>query len=135
MNADVFRLDIDMSSRTNLVIASLAACSIGSLLGLYFVLKFNSPALAMFASVAIPALMAWKTNMADVVLPAKVAFFGAVGWVFGYNSIPDRVRSLQGVAESWHGENDRFIAAAVLCTIFIVAAACMTRVSQASTER
>ena len=76
MNADVFRLDIDMSSRTNLVIASLAACSIGSLLGLYFVLKFNSPALAMFASVAIPALMAWKTNMADVVLPAKVAFFG-----------------------------------------------------------
>jgi hypothetical protein len=121
-----------MDDRARAVAACFLGCVISSLLGLYLLLEFKSPWPPMFFAVLLPALASWRTGAVGVSFVVILVVSAFAGWMFGYHSIPDRVRSLQGVAASWHGENDRFVAAMTMCTIFVVLTACVARLSRTS---
>ena len=127
-------IKIDMPMRAHVIIASFIGCLVSALSGLYLMLRFGSPVLPSLVAILLPPLVLWKAGGVDLTFLAKVSISASVGWTLGFNLAPDRTRSLQDISESWHGENDRFITATALCSIFVITTACFARLTRKSSK-
>ena len=70
-----------MANRINILITCLAGCIVAALFGLLMVFKFRAPFLAMVSAAVFPAVACWISGISNRKQLAKIAAYGAIGWM------------------------------------------------------